>query len=142
MNRILVTGADGQLGSEIKEISVIENAGNAVIIRTSWLYSSYGQNFVKTIIGHAREKGSLRVVYDQTGTPTYAGDLAKTIMNILPDIDYGSNGIYHYSNEGVASWYDFAKVVVDLADIRCKIKIYRNKGLSHSGREAALQCPR
>ena len=104
------------------EKAILENSNKAVIIRTSWLYSSYGSNFVKTIMRHAREKGALKVVYDQIGTPTYAHDLANAILNILPDIGNNNMEIYHYSNEGVASWYDFAKAIIDLAGISTRIE--------------------
>jgi dTDP-4-dehydrorhamnose reductase len=101
---------------------VEEYADTAVIIRTSWLYSSFGNNFVKTIIKHASQKESLNVVFDQIGTPTYAGDLAKVILDNLDNINY-MNGvhIFNFSNEGVSSWYDFAKEIVDLMHIDCKI---------------------
>ena len=97
---------------------------NAYIIRTSWLYSSFGNNFVRTIIRLANERSALNVVYDQIGTPTYAGDLAKAIMKIVDNIsnkvkDYP--GVYHYSNEGVASWYDLAHRVVDYLRLDCRI---------------------
>lgn len=94
----------------------------AIIIRTSWLYSSYGTNFVKTMRRLGSEREQLNVIYDQVGTPTYARDLAMVIWNI---VDTYSNetvpGIYHYSNEGVASWYDFAAAVMELSDIHCKV---------------------
>lgn len=87
----------------------------AVIIRTAWLYSSFGNNFVKTMLRLGKEREELGVVFDQIGTPTYARDLARTIQHIV-----GSDivpGIYHYSNEGVCSWYDFTKAIFDLAGI-------------------------
>ncbi len=84
----------------------------AMILRTSWLYSETGSNFVRTILRLARERDSLEVVYDQVGTPTYAGDLAAAILTIIQSIVKGTRsllpGIYHFSNEGVCSWYDFA----------------------------------
>ena len=98
-----------------------------IIIRTAWLYSEYGKNFVKTILKLTAEKPSVKVVFDQVGTPTYAGDMAETILEILrhfalQDADCHSEqsdealyGIYHFSNEGVCSWYDFAKMVVEYA---------------------------
>lgn len=109
------------------EKAVHENSDKALIIRTSWLYSFYGSNFVKTIMRHAAEKGILRVVYDQVGTPTYAHDFAKTILDMLPDCGNISGEIYHYSNEGVASWYDFAKDIIDIAGIKCKIEPIETK---------------
>lgn len=87
----------------------------AVIIRTAWLYSSFGNNFVKTMLRLGKGREELGVVFDQIGTPTYARDLARTIQHIV-----GSGivpGIYHYSNEGVCSWYDFTKAIFDLAGI-------------------------
>lgn len=87
----------------------------AVIIRTAWLYSSFGNNFVKTMLRLGKEREELGVVFDQIGTPTYARDLARAIQHIV-----GSDivpGIYHYSNEGVCSWYDFTKAIFDLAGI-------------------------
>jgi dTDP-4-dehydrorhamnose reductase len=97
----------------------------SMIIRTSWLYSSFGNNFVKTILRHAKEKESLRVVVDQTGTPTYAADLAAAIMNIVSGVIRNqfvlNSGIYNYSNEGVCSWFDFATEIVRLAGLNCKI---------------------
>lgn len=94
----------------------------AMIIRTSWLYSSFGSNFVKTIIRNARIKPELRVVSDQIGSPTWAHDLASAILAILVRGDESFvPGIYHYSNEGVCSWYDFAKEIVDLQHITCRV---------------------
>ncbi len=94
---------------------------SAVIIRTSWLYSSFGNNFVKTILKIAKEKGALNVVCDQIGTPTYAADLAFVVLNMLAKIPDNKIEIYHFSNEGVCSWYDFAKEIVNMADVTCKI---------------------
>ncbi len=87
-----------------------------IIIRTAWLYSEFGKNFVKTMLNLTATKPSLKVVFDQAGTPTYAYDLALTIFDIVENRKYvGHSGIYHYSNEGVCSWYDFAKMTADLA---------------------------
>ena len=97
----------------------------SMIIRTSWLYSSFGSNFVKTILDKAKEKDSLKVVFDQTGTPTYAADLAEAILNIISGVIKNriafNAGIYHYSNEGVCSWYDFANEIIREAGINCKV---------------------
>lgn len=83
-----------------------------VLLRTSWLYSEYGKNFCKTMLSLTDTKPGLSVVFDQVGTPTYAGDLAKAIVQILEsDSTMGCEGLYHYSNEGVCSWYDFAKEI-------------------------------
>jgi dTDP-4-dehydrorhamnose reductase len=95
----------------------------SMIIRTSWLYSSFGNNFVKTILKHASVKESLNVVFDQTGTPTYAADLAEAIMHIISGVIRTqiamNSGIYNYSNEGVCSWYDFAVTIVGEAGLKC-----------------------
>lgn len=101
----------------IKEV----NPKDSIIIRTSWLYSSHGNNFVKTMLRLGKEKDSLSVVFDQIGTPTYAGDLAKAILDIVPNITNYHVKIYHYSNEGVLSWYDFAKEIMKMAKLTCKI---------------------
>ncbi len=94
---------------------------NSIIIRTSWVYSSFGANFVKTMLKYGKERDELRVIYDQVGTPTYARDLAKAILDILPQLDNEKPEIYHYSNEGVLSWYDFAKEIMKMAKIKCEI---------------------
>jgi dTDP-4-dehydrorhamnose reductase len=97
----------------------------SMVIRTAWLYSSFGNNFVKTILRHGAEKESLNVVFDQTGTPTYAADLADAILKIISGVIRNQTafnaGIYHYSNEGVCSWYDFAKEIVTEAELKCRI---------------------
>jgi len=104
------------------EIEVVFNASKAIIIRTSWLYSSYGNNFVKTIISKGKEKGLLNVVYDQVGTPTYANDLAHAILQIIPQFNSSNKTeIYNYSNEGAISWYDFAKAIIEINKIKCNI---------------------
>lgn len=108
-----------KLGGEDEMVAI--NPKNSIIIRTSWVYSSYGQNFVKTIVRLAKERDSLGVVYDQIGTPTYAADLAKVILDILPKIQNDSVKIYNYSNEGVLSWYDFAKEIVKMSKLGCAI---------------------
>ena len=97
------------------------NPANSIIIRTSWVYSSFGANFVKTMLRLGKEKESLGVIYDQVGTPTYARDLAKAILDILPNIKNEKVAIYNYSNEGVLSWYDFAKEIMRMAKLECVI---------------------
>jgi dTDP-4-dehydrorhamnose reductase len=97
------------------------NPKDSIIIRTSWVYSFYGNNFVKTMLRLGKEEESLGVIFDQVGTPTYAKDLAKTILDILPNIDNTKVEIYNYSNEGVLSWYDFAKEIMKMAKLDCKI---------------------
>ena len=103
------------------------NPANSIIIRTSWVYSSYGANFVKTMLRLGKERDSLGVIFDQVGTPTYARDLAKTILEILPKIQNAKVTIYHYSNEGVLSWYDFAKEIMRMAKIACEINPIETK---------------
>lgn len=95
----------------------IEAVGcKALIFRTAWLYSEYGKNFVKTMLTLTSTKPQLKVVFDQAGTPTYAQDLADTIVNIINRGEYaGNEGIYHYSNEGVCSWFDFTKMIAGIA---------------------------
>jgi len=103
------------------------NPINAIIIRTSWVYSSYGSNFVKTMLRLGKQKESLGVIFDQIGTPTYAKDLAKVILDILPKIQNSKLNIYHYSNEGVVSWYDFAKQIMKMAKIDCEVNPIETK---------------
>ncbi|HEY0175180.1 MAG TPA: dTDP-4-dehydrorhamnose reductase [Pedobacter sp.] len=90
------------------------------IIRTSWLYSEKANNFVKTMLKLAQSRTELAVIYDQVGTPTYAMDLAEVILTLIEN-DPESYGIYHYSNEGVASWYDFAKAIFEFAEVDMKV---------------------
>lgn len=100
---------------------------NFIIIRTSWVYSSFGAHFVKTMIRLGKEKEQLGVIFDQVGTPTYARDLAKTILDILPKIENDKVEIYNYSNEGVLSWYDFAKEIMRMAKLDCTINPIETK---------------
>lgn len=97
--------------------------GNYIIIRTAWLYSEFGKNFVKTMINLTATKPQLKVVFDQCGTPTYAGDLADTIFTILENRKFeGNSGIFHFSNEGVCSWFDFTVKIAELAgNTTCEI---------------------
>ncbi len=90
------------------------------IVRTAWLYSEHGHNFMKTMLRLGSERQEIGVVCDQIGTPTYAGDLAQIILKIISD-NQNTYGIYHYSNEGVASWYDFTQAIFEIEDIRCKL---------------------
>lgn len=104
------------------ETEMFRHASSGYILRTSWLYSSFGHNFVKTIMKYGRERGELKVVFDQVGSPTYAHDLGKTILTIINSgRKPGGVELYHFSNEGVASWYDFAKAIVELSGIRCRL---------------------
>jgi dTDP-4-dehydrorhamnose reductase len=101
------------------EIAVAEQTKRYYTLRTSWLYSEYGNNFVKTMIRLGTEKDELKIIADQIGTPTYAIDLAGCILHIIQN-DERKYGIYHYSNEGVTSWYDFAKAIFDIAEVNVK----------------------
>ena len=113
------------------ELAVINADIDGIVIRTSWLYSSYGNNFVKTMLHLGKVKKSLNVIFDQIGTPTYAKDLAKTCLDILSISDSTSiskkGKIYHYSNEGVASWYDFAIAIMTLGKVNCHVKPVETK---------------
>jgi len=107
------------------EMNCLKENPDSVIIRTSWLYSSFGNNFVKTMLRLGNERDKLIVVYDQVGTPTYAPDLAAAILKIIEVSEKESDkfvpGIYHFSNEGVASWYDFAKEIFKISGMECKV---------------------
>ncbi len=103
-------------------------ACDAIIIRTSWVYSEYGNNFVKTMLRLGNERDQLNVIFDQVGTPTYAKDLATSILTITDSLNNGQTDfqqnktkLYHYSNEGVCSWYDFAKAVFELSNTECTV---------------------
>jgi len=113
------------------ELAVINSTLDAIVIRTSWLYSSYGNNFVKTMLRLGNEKETLDVIFDQVGTPTYARDLANTCLKILCENtseNISKNGnLYHYSNEGVTSWYDFAISIMELGGMYCKVKPIQTK---------------
>lgn len=98
------------------EQKIIATGCKHIIIRTAWLYSEFGKNFVKTMLNLTATRPTLKVVFDQTGTPTYAYDLADAIFHIVEGRKYaGNEGVYHYSNEGVCSWYDFTKMIVEYA---------------------------
>lgn len=107
------------------EQNVLNFNPNSIIIRTSWLYSAFGNNFVKTMLRLGAEKSEISVVFDQVGTPTYAADLARAILKIIGLIKINESsfvpGIYHYSNEGVASWYDFSKCIFERSDFECRV---------------------
>ena len=106
---------------------VLASLPTATIIRTSWVYSSYGHNFVKTMLRLGQERDQLRVVFDQIGTPTYARDLARATLSIIEQVEQGETplkelaGIFHYSNEGVCSWYDFALAIFEMTDLHCEV---------------------
>ena len=109
------TGVYGKTKLE-GEQNIIASGVNHIIIRTAWLYSEYGKNFVKTMLNLTATKPALNVVFDQCGTPTYAGDLAALIVDIITNKKHeGNTGIYHFSNEGVCSWYDFTMKIAELA---------------------------
>lgn len=113
------------------ELAVQKHLKDAYIIRTSWVYSAYGNNFVKSIIRLASERDELNIVADQIGTPTYAGDLAEVILLIIKNIEEKKNdapGLYHYSNEGVASWYDFALAIKKKYSLKVKINPIPSSG--------------
>lgn len=93
-----------------------------IILRTAWLYSQWGKNFVKTMQSLTASKDSLKVVFDQVGTPTFAGDLADAIAHIINTRQLDKTGIYHFSNEGVCSWFDFAKIICELSGNTCDIQ--------------------
>ena len=108
------------------EVAVMQLCRQTMVIRTAWLYSEYGNNFVKTMMRLGREREQLKVVYDQIGTPTYAGDLADAILTI---VNKGINpGLYHFTNEGVISWYDFTKAIHELTSITtCEVLPIRSE---------------
>lgn len=105
------------------EIALFENCEDAVVVRTAWLYSEYGNNFVKTMLRLGKERDELRVVFDQVGSPTYAGDLANALLSIMEQAENGNfkPGIYHFSNEGVCSWYDFTVKILELAGLKTRV---------------------
>jgi len=115
-NPLNVYGVTKLMGEE----KIVQNLDEYMILRTSWLYSSFGNNFVKTIIRLARKNEFLKVIFDQIGSPTYAKDLAVCIVHIIESGVF-KTGIYNYSNEGVAGWYDFAVEICRLMQINCKI---------------------
>jgi dTDP-4-dehydrorhamnose reductase len=105
------------------EDAILESKARAIIIRTSWVYSSFGNNFVKTMLRLGRERDEISVIFEQSGTPTYARDLANTILDIIQRVPptLSLPQIYHYSNEGLISWYDFAKSIMELGNISCHV---------------------
>ena len=103
------------------EETVKQQTGKYYILRTSWLYSEYGNNFVKTMLKLAEGRTELNIIADQIGTPTYAIDLAEAILEIIKT-ENGEYGIYHYSNEGVTSWYDFAVAIFSIASVKINVK--------------------
>lgn len=115
-NPLSVYGKTKLLGEQ----TVLANCKQSIIVRTSWLYSEFGNNFVKTMRRLGSEKTEIGVVFDQVGSPCYATDLAKAVMK-LTDKEFKGQ-IFHFSNEGVCSWYDFARKTLQLSDLKCKVK--------------------
>ena len=113
------------------EKNLLKACPNAIIIRTAWLYSPFGNNFVKTMIKLGSERESLNVIFDQVGTPTYAEDLADAILKAMDqtiDTNHDKGGVYHFSNEGVCSWYDFTIKIHEIAGIKtCKVNPIETK---------------
>ena len=113
------------------EVYVMNSDIDSIVIRTSWLYSAYGNNFVKTMLRYGKERDELGVIFDQVGTPTNASDLAKTCLKILTfseETNINSKGnLYHFSNEGVASWYDFAIAIMNLGNVDCNVRPIETK---------------
>lgn len=111
--------------SKLNGESHLTSLENSIVIRTAWLYSTFGNNFVKTMLRLGKEKEQLNVVFDQVGTPTNAADLAETILKIIHKVETNTHkfipGIYHYSNEGVCSWFDFACEIMLQANLSCKV---------------------
>lgn len=116
-NPVSVYGATKLAGEQ----AVLANAQTAIIIRTAWVYSPYGGNFVKTMLRLGKEKNSLNVVADQIGSSTYARDMADAIVQILPQIKQGTKAIYHYTNESICSRYDFAVAIMEETGLICKV---------------------
>jgi len=108
------------------ELNIQSSCEDYIIIRTAWLYSAYGKNFVKTMLKLGSEREELGVIFDQVGTPTYAADLAQAILDIILAKASGrvanDSGIYHYTNEGVCSWYDFSNEIFRIEGIKCRVK--------------------
>ena len=104
------------------ERKVMESGCDSIIFRTAWLYSPFGKNFVKTMLNLTAERDSLKVVFDQIGTPTYAKDLAELIIKVICEKLLSHTGIYHFSDEGAISWYDFAKAICEIGGNTCDIR--------------------
>jgi dTDP-4-dehydrorhamnose reductase len=123
-------GVYGQSKLDGEQAMLAINPDRSVIIRTSWLYSRFGNNFVKTMIRLGKERKELNVIYDQVGTPTCAKDLALVLLMIIqsPQLEaQQGTEVFHYSNEGVCSWYDFALAIFELAPIKCKVNPIETK---------------
>lgn len=109
------------------DLAALKFCERAIVLRTSWVYGTFGNNFVKTMLRLGKEREELSVIFDQIGTPTYARDLAKAILKVAQKIENQEvdpkilRGVFHYSNEGVTSWYDFTKAIFDIRDITCRV---------------------
>ncbi|MBI2282287.1 MAG: dTDP-4-dehydrorhamnose reductase [Bacteroidetes bacterium] len=101
----------------------LANNSKTIIIRTSWVYSVHGNNFVKTMLRLMKDRSELKIVSDQVGSPTYAADLASALLQVIGELAKGNRhyGVYHYSNEGVISWFDFATAIQQIADLHCQL---------------------
>ncbi len=102
------------------DLAALDVHADCLVMRTSWVYSSFGHNFVKTMLRLGAEKSELGIIFDQIGSPTYARHLAKAMLDIVQKNPAEFGGIYHYSNEGVCSWYDFARAIFEISGIECK----------------------
>lgn len=124
LNKVSPIGVYGET-KRAGELAVLDSDIDGIVIRTSWLYSAYGNNFVKTMLKLGKERDEIGVIFDQVGSPTNASDLAKTCLDILLDESsdkISTKGkIYHYSNEGVSSWYDFTKAIMEFGSLDCKV---------------------
>lgn len=114
--------------SKLKGEQAMQVSGcNGAIVRTSWVYSEFGNNFVKTMLRLGRERDSLNVIFDQVGSPTYATDLGRALVALLKAESQPGVELYHYSNEGVCSWYDFAKAIFELSGVNCAVNPIETK---------------
>lgn len=132
----------GETKLESEKLILYATDLNAFIIRTSWLYSSFGSNFVKTMLKLGEEKEEINVVFDQIGTPTYARDLGRALLKIMEKTETKqknkSQEIYHFSNEGVASWYDFAKEIFRNKNINCKVNPVNTSFFNYAAKRPAF----
>ncbi len=109
------------------DLAALKFCDRAIVLRTSWVYGTFGNNFVKTMLRLGKEREELNVIFDQIGTPTYARDLARAILKVAQKIENQEvdpkilRGVFHYSNEGVTSWYDFTKAIFEIRDIACRV---------------------
>jgi dTDP-4-dehydrorhamnose reductase len=111
----------GKTKWEGEQMMIHSELRNSAIIRTSWVYSSFGANFVKTMRKLGAERDLVKVISDQIGSPTYARDLAEVILEILPNLSNDQTEYYHYSNEGACSWYDFALAIMEMSGLKCQV---------------------